>query len=147
MPGSVADPDPGSGALLTPGSGIGFFRIPDLGSRLSDNFFGKKEGTGTGTLILCELAKILFLIFNFVMFEATKKGRTTNFFPSLFCNCCCWIGDQGSWIDKYQDPGSGINIPDPQDWYRYLVSIGLDFYLSFHLLSELRILIQIRVKS
>ena len=26
---SVADPDPGSGAFLTPGSGIGFFRIPD----------------------------------------------------------------------------------------------------------------------
>jgi hypothetical protein len=47
---SVADPDPGSGAFLTPGSGIrnGFF--PDPGSRiprpyfeeLLDNFFGKK---------------------------------------------------------------------------------------------------------
>ncbi len=34
--GSVADPDPGSGAFLTPGSGIGFFRIPDLRSRISD---------------------------------------------------------------------------------------------------------------
>jgi hypothetical protein len=33
---SVADPDPGSGAFLTPGSGIGFFRIPDPGSRISD---------------------------------------------------------------------------------------------------------------
>jgi len=32
---SVADPDPGSDAFLTPGpgSGIGFFRIPDLGSQ------------------------------------------------------------------------------------------------------------------
>jgi hypothetical protein len=54
---SVADPDPGSGAFLTPESGIRnrFFpdpgsRIPDLGSRilrpyfyeLFDNFFGKK---------------------------------------------------------------------------------------------------------
>jgi hypothetical protein len=29
MPITVADPDPGSGAFLTPGSGIGFFRIPD----------------------------------------------------------------------------------------------------------------------
>ena len=28
-PNSVADPDPGSGAFLNPGSGIGFFRIPD----------------------------------------------------------------------------------------------------------------------
>jgi hypothetical protein len=45
-----ADPDPGSGAFLTPGSGIGFFRIPDLGSwipnpyfwELSDNVWGKK---------------------------------------------------------------------------------------------------------
>ncbi len=47
---SVADPDPGSGAFLTPGSGIrnGFF--PDPGSRiprpyfeeLFDNFVGKK---------------------------------------------------------------------------------------------------------
>jgi hypothetical protein len=35
---SVADPVPGSGAFLTPGSGIRnrFFRIPDLGSRILD---------------------------------------------------------------------------------------------------------------
>jgi hypothetical protein len=33
VPASVADPDPGSGAFLTPGSGIGFFRIPNLGSQ------------------------------------------------------------------------------------------------------------------
>ncbi len=33
---SVADPDPESGAFLNPGSGIGFFRIPDLGSWISD---------------------------------------------------------------------------------------------------------------
>jgi hypothetical protein len=49
---AVADPDPGSGAFLTPGpgSGIGIFRIPDLGSRiptpyfleLGDKFLGKK---------------------------------------------------------------------------------------------------------
>ncbi len=42
---SVADPDPGSGAFLTPGSGMGFF--PDPGSqdhilKSFDNFFGKK---------------------------------------------------------------------------------------------------------
>jgi hypothetical protein len=30
---SVADPDPGSSAFLTPGSGIGFFRISDPGSQ------------------------------------------------------------------------------------------------------------------
>jgi hypothetical protein len=43
---SVADPDPGSGIrclfdpwiwdIRDPGSGIGFSRIPDLGSRISD---------------------------------------------------------------------------------------------------------------
>jgi hypothetical protein len=48
MDSSVADPV--SGAFLTPGSGTGFFQIPDPGSRitnpyfreLSDNFVGKK---------------------------------------------------------------------------------------------------------
>jgi hypothetical protein len=30
---SVADPDPGFGAFLTPGSGIGFFRISYPGSK------------------------------------------------------------------------------------------------------------------
>jgi hypothetical protein len=36
---------------------------------------------------------------------------TTNFFsPLLF-----W--DPGSGKGKNQDPGSGINIPDPQHWY------------------------------
>jgi hypothetical protein len=47
---SVADPDPGSGAFLTSGSGIQNRFFPDPGSRipdpkpifLSDNFFGKK---------------------------------------------------------------------------------------------------------
>ncbi len=47
---SVADPDPGSGAFLTPGSGIRNRFFPDPGSRIlnpyfwefSDNFLGKK---------------------------------------------------------------------------------------------------------
>ncbi len=50
---SVADPDPGSGAFVTLGSGIGFFRIPDLGCpvcesqthifrKAGDNFLGKQ---------------------------------------------------------------------------------------------------------
>jgi hypothetical protein len=38
---SVADSDPGSGALLSldPGSGICFFRIPDLGSQIPSPYF------------------------------------------------------------------------------------------------------------
>jgi hypothetical protein len=39
VPTSVADPDPGSGAFLTLGSGIGFFRIPDLRSRIPNPYF------------------------------------------------------------------------------------------------------------
>jgi hypothetical protein len=31
---SVAEPDPGSGAFLPPGSGMNFYRIPNLGSRI-----------------------------------------------------------------------------------------------------------------
>ncbi len=44
----VADPDPGSGAVLTPGSGISFFRIPVLRSQIPIpnpyfwELFGKK---------------------------------------------------------------------------------------------------------
>ena len=66
---SVADPDPGSSAFLTPGSGIHnrfFFpdprsRISDPGSRipnpyfleLSDNFWGKKFYNSLKTFFLC----------------------------------------------------------------------------------------------
>ncbi len=40
---TVSVQDPVSGAFLTPGSEIGFFRVPDLGSGvLNDNFWGKK---------------------------------------------------------------------------------------------------------
>ncbi len=36
---SVADPDPGSGALLTPGFGIRNRFFPDLGSRIPNLYF------------------------------------------------------------------------------------------------------------
>jgi hypothetical protein len=38
---SVADPDPGSGAFLTPGSGIRNRFFPDLGSRIRNTVFYK----------------------------------------------------------------------------------------------------------
>ena len=51
------------------------------------------------------------IIFNFVNFMATKNGVTTNFFhPSLLL----LFLDLGSWMGKNQDPGSRINIPNPQ---------------------------------
>jgi hypothetical protein len=42
------------------------------------------------------------------MFVATKNGSTKKLVPSSFG------ADFGSGMDKNQDPGSGINIPDPQ---------------------------------
>jgi hypothetical protein len=77
---------------LDPGSGIGFFRIPDPGSKthiesVIDNFLGKKFYS------FLKIGPTYFLqhfknkiIFNFVKFVATKNGMTTNFsnsFPPL----------------------------------------------------------------
>jgi hypothetical protein len=57
--------------------------------------------------ILCKLAQIFFFtcskkenIFNFVLFMDTKKVEQIVFHPSLLL--------------LFLDPGSGINIPDPQ---------------------------------
>jgi hypothetical protein len=43
-----------------------------------------------------------------------KKGLTTNFFSPL--SFVAFL-DPGSGMGKNQDPGSGINIPDPQHWF------------------------------
>jgi hypothetical protein len=144
--GSVADPDPGSGAFLTldpdpgsgafltldpdPGSGIGFF--PDPGSRiptpyfleLSDKFLAEKSLKTGPNFFLQHLKNKI--IFNFLKFVATKKGLTTNFFSPLSFVVVLFL-DPGSGMDKNQDPGSGINIPDPQH------------------LSEVRIRIRLRI--
>ncbi len=52
---------------------------------------------------------------------ATKKCLTKDFFhPSLFylfLDPGSGIRDPGSGMGKNEDPGSGINIPDPQHWY------------------------------
>ncbi len=68
---SVADPDSGSGAFLTPGPGSGirnrFFRILDLGSPISDpgsqtHIFESfvKKFWGKSSVILLKLAQIVF---------------------------------------------------------------------------------------
>ncbi len=77
---SVADPDPGSGAFLTPGSGIRNRFFPDLGSRiprpyfseLFDNFFGKKfyNSLKIGPNFFLQHFKTK-IIYNFVKFVAT----------------------------------------------------------------------------
>jgi hypothetical protein len=67
--GNVADPDPGSGAFFTPGSGIGFFRILDPGSRIPDpkpmvflrawlKFLGKKFFENWPTFFFFSISKI-----------------------------------------------------------------------------------------
>jgi hypothetical protein len=102
---SVADPDSGSGAFFTPGSGIVGFPDPESRIRdpkpilveLGDNFLGKKSykflvnWLKNGFFTCSKIKKL-----NFVKFEATK-----------ICSCC-WIRD------KSQDPRFGINTPDPQ---------------------------------
>jgi hypothetical protein len=54
--------------------------------------------------------------YNFVKFMAIKKGMTTNFFSPLSFVAVLdpGTGIRDSEIGKNQDPGSGINIPDPQ---------------------------------
>jgi hypothetical protein len=114
---SVADPDLGSGAFLTPGSGIRNRFIPDLRSRipksyfseLSDNFLSKKfcNSLKFGPNFFLHLFKKK-IILHFVKFVATKKMYENKFFSAhLFCSCF-WIRDAG-WVkirirDKH--PGS-----------------------------------------
>jgi hypothetical protein len=112
---SVADPDPGSGAFLTPGSGRGFFRISDPGSQthifegLVTSFWVKTS------IILGKLGQIFVLqhiknkiIFSFVKFVATKNGlRKKILFTPVFY-CCFWIPDPRSGIRD----GKKIRIRD-----------------------------------
>ncbi len=91
---SVADP--GSGAFQTldpdPGSGIGFYRIPDLGSRiptpyflgLSDKFLGKKfyNSLKTGPIFFLQHLKNK-IILNFCEICGYKKRFDNKFFSSL----------------------------------------------------------------
>ncbi len=109
--------DPGSGAFLTPGSGIGFFRTPDLGSPIPNpfleslvtiNFLGKKfyNSLKIGpNFILQHFKNKKFL--NFVKFVATIKGMTTNFFSPLSFDA---VFGSGIWDPRYGiwDPGSEI---------------------------------------
>ncbi len=104
---SVADPDPWSGAFLIPGSGIRnrFFLdtrswIPNLYFwELSDNFLSKKF------YILWKLAQVFSIMWNLWL----PKKLWQKIFVSLL-----FFLDLGSRMGKNQDPGSGINIPDPQ---------------------------------
>ncbi len=78
-----------------PWYGMGFFRIPDLRSRISDpKVFESLKKYYNSLKIGPNFSLYQFknkIIYNFVLFVATKKGRTTNFFPPsllllLFCD-------------------------------------------------------------
>jgi hypothetical protein len=100
---------------LDPGSGIGFFRIPDPNLyfwELSDNFLGKKFYNPL------KIAPIFFLqhfknkiIYNFVKFVAMKKVWQHIFFSTL-----SFVAVFGSGIrdGQNENPGFGINIPVPR---------------------------------
>jgi hypothetical protein len=99
--GSVADPGPGSGASLT----------PDPGSRIPNLYFFESLTTIfwlKSYIILCKLAHIFYFAsskikqYNFVIFVATKKGRTTNFFSPL--SFVAFL-DPGWTIIRIRDPG------------------------------------------
>jgi hypothetical protein len=84
---------------------------------LSDKFLGQKfyNSLKTGPTFFLQHFKNK-IIFDFVKFVATKKGLTTNLFSPLSFVAVFGSGirDLGSGMGKNQDPGSGINIPDPQ---------------------------------
>jgi hypothetical protein len=102
---SVADPDPGSGAFLTPGS-----RVSDS-LKIDLNFFLQQFKHK--------------IIFSFVTFVATKKGMTTKFFtPPLLL----LLLDPGSVIRDGKKSGSWIRDKHPR-------SATLHFGLPYHILS------------
>jgi hypothetical protein len=91
---SVADPDPGSGSFLTPGSGIRNRFFPDLGSRISD------PGSRIPDL----------------GFRISNSGSRIPDLGSRISDPGSRISDPGS---RIQDPGSripdlGSRIPDPK---------------------------------
>jgi hypothetical protein len=78
------------------------------------------------SIILCKWDQIFFhhlfknkIIYNFVIFVATKNEQQIFFHPSR------WLLflDPGSGMDQNQDPESGINIPDPQHCEKQNVNI------------------------
>jgi hypothetical protein len=108
----------GSGAFLTPGSGsrIGFFRMPDLGSRSQAHIFESLM-----TIFWVKSSKILFKLVKKIFFASSKieyfqfcyfcgyKKMYKKMFTTPLC-CYFWIRDP-RWIkirirDLDKHPGS-----------------------------------------
>ncbi len=121
--------------IQNPGSGIGFFRIPDLGSRipnpyfweLSDKFLGKNFYNSL------KISPNFFLqhfknkiIYNFVKFVATEKRFHKKIFtPPFVAVFRSGIQDQGSRIRinirNIRDLESGIYISDAQNCFMQML--------------------------
>ncbi len=95
--------DPGSGAFLTPGSGM-----------------GKKSGSGSGMNNpdhISECFELIFWGYNIKFFDAYQRSRIEEFGTGIRDGKKMGFGIR----DKH--PGSRINIPDPQHWlYRYKIN-------------------------
>ncbi len=127
---SVADPDPGFDAFLTPGSGIRNRFFPDLGSQipnpyfweLSDNFLCKKfyNSLTIGLNFFFQHFKNKIVQFGKIYGSKKKAWQQIFFHPCLsllFLDPGSGIRDPG-WVKS----GSGINIPDPQHWWIWFSS-------------------------
>jgi hypothetical protein len=93
---SVADPDLGSGAFFTPG-----YRM------------GKKSGSGSGMNIPDHISESLetFKYLNSLMRIRDGEKKILKFFDA---NPGWKKFISGIWDEKKSDPGTGLNIPDPQ---------------------------------
>ncbi len=95
---------------LDRGSGLGFFRIPDLGSRipspyfweLGDNFLGKKFYNSLKIGPNFFLQHFKNKIVQFCEMDDSKKRYDNSFFFTNVFHCCFWIRDPRSEI---RDPG------------------------------------------
>ncbi len=88
---------------LDPGSAIRNRFFPDLGSRIPD--------PRSQTHIFDGIVTIFWVKSSIILWKLAQI-----FFRSISLCCCFWIRDRGSRMGKNQDPGSGIYIPDPQNW-------------------------------
>ncbi len=113
---------PGIRCLFDPGFGILKRCFPDLGSWIPNPIFLSFESLMTfwvkSSIILCKLIfRLQFknkIVFNFVIFVATKMVGQQIVFTPLYCYCF-WIRDPNprSGINKIQDPGFGIRDKHP----------------------------------
>jgi hypothetical protein len=117
--GSVADPDPGSGAFLPTGSGI----------RIRDEFFPDPGSWIQGVPVcfwwdfLKNPCSLIFFTNKTCSWNHKKQEKSWFYFSSLFL-CTVWSGirDPGCGAFSPPDPGSGSGIKKLGIWIRDKIS-------------------------